>query len=163
MAGILSFSEYIGGTEPAILEQTYPSTQEILTLNFGEDVAGWTFEFDTQTLIVDKITYDRNTGDPNFATSTIKGYFAKAEITGAVSIVNAGAGTVAITRTGGVYTGPIIPDARLNIPLTVYSLTYTNALGERDTIRFVYIQCWEPDVAPTDPTAADGYTAITGA
>ena len=66
MAGILSFDEYIGGADNIKIEETFPSNQKKLVYDFNTDINGWTFEIDHQTLVVDKISYDRNTGEPNF-------------------------------------------------------------------------------------------------
>ena len=62
-----------------------------------------------------------------------------------------------------MYTGPIIPDARQNVPITVFSLTWSDAStpAQINSHRWALIQCWEPDVAVGDPTLAAGYTALT--
>jgi hypothetical protein len=64
-----------------------------------------------------------------------------------------------------MYTGPIVPDARLNVPLTVVDFTWTMGSGANATInshRWVYIQNWEPGVTAGNPTSSTNpaYTAF---
>ena len=165
MAGILNFDQYIGGPDQIKVEQTFPSNQKTLQYNFAQDVTGWTFSADYQTLVVDTVAFNRNTGQPNFATSNVIGSFAKVEITGnsAPSVISAAVGTVKVVLPAAMYTGPIIPDARQNVPITVFSLTWSDAStpAQINSHRWALIQCWEPDVAVGDPTLATGYTALT--
>jgi len=165
MAGVLSFSDYIGGPDNIICEQIFPSTQRTLQYNFSKNITGWTFHADYQTLVVDTVAFDRNTGAPNFSNSTIIGYFDTAVITTSsnITVVNASSGTVNITVPKNMYTGPIFADARKNVPITVVGVTWTDAgtpLPAVNTHRWAFIQCYEPGVAPTDPTLAAGYTAV---
>ena len=62
-----------------------------------------------------------------------------------------------------MYAGPIIPDARQNVPITVVAVTWTDnqTPANINTHRWALIQSWEPDVAVGDPTLAVGYTALT--
>ena len=78
-------------------------------------------------------------------------------------ILNAAQGTVRVTFPAGMYTGPIIPDARQNVPITVFALTWTDdsTPAQINTHRWALIQCWEPDVSPNDPTLDPAYTALT--
>lgn len=165
MPGILNFNQYIGGPDQVKVEQVFPSNQKTLIYNFGVDITGWTFAADYQTLVVDSVAFNRNTGMPNFASSQVIGSFAKAEITGgsAPSVISSTAGTVKVVIPANLYTGPIIPDARQNVPITVFSLTWTDAStpAQINSHRWALIQCWEPDVTVGDPVLAAGYTALT--
>ncbi len=165
MAGILNFQQYLGGPDQVKCEQVFPSNQRSLIYDFDRDITGWTFECDYQTLVVDEIAFNRNTGQPNFANSSVIGSFAKVEVSGGNSpiVINAAAGTVKIIIPAAMYTGPIIPDARQNVPITVFGVTWTDNSSpvSVNTHRWAFIQCWEPDVAVGDPTLAAGYTAIT--
>ena len=67
MAGVLTFSQYVGGADQLIIEQAFPSTQRSVVYNFDRDITGWTFSADYQTLVVDSVTFNRYTGEPNFA------------------------------------------------------------------------------------------------
>jgi len=165
MAGVLNFQQYIGGPDQIKIEQIFPSNQKTFLYNFNQDITGWTFAVDYQTLVVDAVTFNRNTGQPNFTDSRVIGSFAKVEVTGdsAPDVVDASAGTVKVYIPAGMYTGPIIPDARQNVPITVVGITWTDdsTPAQINTHRWAFIQCWEPDVTVGDPTLAVGYTAIT--
>jgi hypothetical protein len=165
MAGILSFQQFLGGPDQVKCEAIFPSTQKTLQYNFGQNITGWTFEVDHQTLVVDTLAYDRFSGEPNFATSKVIGSFPKVEVSGSnIVVVNAATGTVNITIPAGMYAGPIVPDARKNIPLTVVGVTWktAGALNNISTHRWVYINNWEPDVTAGDPTTSTSpqYTAL---
>ena len=165
MAGVLNFDQYIGGPDQIKVEQVFPSNQKTLIYNFGIDITGWTFTADYQTLVVDSVAFNRNTGQPNFANSSVIGSFAKAEVTGgnAPSIISAALGTVKVVIPANLYTGAIIPDARQNVPITVFSLTWSDSSSpvQTNSHRWALIQCWEPDVVVGDPVLEVGYTALT--
>jgi len=163
MAGILDFQQYIGGADQIKIEQAFPKDQKNLVYNFQQNITGWQFELDYQTIVVDEIAFNRNTGQPNFANSTVIGTFAKVELAGQTSVINAALGTVRVTFPQNMYTGPIIPDARQNVPIVVVALTWTDANSPANihTHRWALIQCWEPDVAAGDPTLHVNYTALT--
>lgn len=164
-SGVLSFSNYIGGADNIQLEQIFPSTQRTLNYNFSRSISGWTFHVDYQTLVVNPVTFDRNTGEPNFANSEVIGFFASGVISTSsyVSVTNAAAGLVNITIPGNLYSGPILPDARANVPITIVGVTWRDSGSpvQVNTHRWAFIQCYEPAVTPGDPTLAGGYTAIT--
>lgn len=165
MAGILNFQQYIGGPDQIKCEQVFPSNQRTLLYNFDRDITGWTFTVDHQTIVVDELTFNRNTGQPNFATSKVIGSFAKVELTGdnAPDVVDASLGTVKVYLPAAMYIGPIIPDARQNVPITVVAVTWTDnsSPAQVNTHRWALIQCWEPDVVVGDPITDAGYTALT--
>jgi hypothetical protein len=163
-AGVLSFADYIGGPDEVIAAQSFPSDQKSYQYAFGTDVTGWTFTADYQTLVIDRIAFNRYTGEPNFANSNVIGSFAKVELTGnsAPQVGNAAAGTVSLRVPAGMYDGPIIPDARANVPVTVVAFTWENAesFSTIQTHRWAFVQCWEPDVDVGDPTDDPGYTPL---
>jgi hypothetical protein len=165
MAGILEFNQFIGGLDNIKIEQFFPSTQKTFVYNFAQDVTGWTFNLDHQTIIVDTITYDRNSGAPNFANSQVIGTFPAGQISTAtnVTVVNTASGVVAVTIPGGLYTGPILPDARTHNPFTVVGVTWTDNSTPKqvNTHRWGLLQCWESGVTPADPILSDDYTPIT--
>lgn len=165
MAGILNFDQYIGGPDQIKVEQVFPSNQRTLVYNFNQDITGWTFVADHQTLVVDSVQFNRNTGQPNFSNSNVIGSFAKVDLTGDVapSIVDAAIGTVKVVLPAGMYAGPILPDARQNVPITVFSLTWSDdsTPAQINSHRWALIQCYEPDVTIGDPVLAVGYTPIT--
>lgn len=165
MAGVLNFEQYIGGPDQVKVEQIFPSTQKTFIYDFDRDITNWTFEVDYQTLVVDTVQFNRNTGQPNFANSTVIGSFPKAEVTGdyVPTVINASLGTVKVIIPAGLYSGAIIPDARKNVPITVVAVTWTDTATPPNinTHRWALVQCWEPDVEVGDPTAEDDYTALT--
>jgi len=170
MAGILDFQQYIGGADQIKIEQWFPSNRRTLLFNFNQDITDWTFEADFQTIVVDTVQFNRNTGQPNFSNSKVIGSFAKIEMadfaSGAYvpSVVNASAGTVRVYHPDAMYTGPIVPDARVNVPITVVAFTWTDdnsPVSNVATHRYALINCWEPDVTIGDPTDDAGYTALS--
>jgi hypothetical protein len=164
MAGILNFDQYIGGADQIKIEQVFPKNQRTLIYDFNQDVTGWTFELDQQTLVVDTMTFNRNTGQPNFANSQVIGFFPKAEITGNITVTDTANGLVNVTFPSNMYTGPIIPDARKNVPITIVALTWTDdqTPAQINTHRWALVQCWEPDVTPGDPITSTNplYTSL---
>lgn len=154
MSGVLNFDQYIGGADQIIVEQVFPKDQKTYIYNFNQNITGWTFELDQQTLVVDAMQFQRFTGDPNFSNSRVIGHFPLAEIANSVVVSDAVEGIVRVTFPQNMYTGPIIPDARRNVPITVVALTWTDAQTPADinTHRWALIQSWEPDVTPGDPT-----------
>lgn len=163
-AGILSFSDYIGGPDEIVVAQAFPSDQKQYRYTFDQSVAGWTFTADYQTIVVDQISFNRYTGQPNFANSKVIGSFDKQELTGnnAPQVNNAAAGSVTLRVPANMYTGPIMPDARSNVPVVVVSMTWQNAetFPTIQTHRWAFVQAWEPDVEPGSPTDDPGYTPI---
>lgn len=167
MAGVLLFSDFLGGPDNMQLLSVFPSTQQTYTYNFGTNITGWTFELDHQTVVVNPVSFVRQTGEPNFDNSQVIGFFPKAEIDTAtyVQVVNAATGVVKITIPGNLYTGPIIPDARSKVPVTIVGVTWNTAdtPSQKETHRWALLQSWEPDVVPGDPTTSTNplYTALT--
>jgi hypothetical protein len=164
MAGVLSFSQYLGGPDNINIEQIFPSTQRTLNYNYGRSIAGWTFNVDHQTIVVDAVAFDRNTGSPNFANSTVIGYFPVGVVSTAsyVTVTSEANGLVNITIPGSLYSGPILPDARKNVPITIVGVTWTDASSpvQINTHRWAFIQSYEPGITPGDPALAPSFTSI---
>jgi hypothetical protein len=164
MAGVLSFSQYLGGPDNINIEQIFPSTQRTFTYNFSRNITGWTFNVDQQTIVVDTVAFDRNTGAPNFANSTVIGYFPFGQVSTGTYVTNRNdlTGVVAITTPTNMYTGPILPDARKNVPITIVGVTWTDNSSpvNINTHRWAFIQSWEPGVTPGDPAADPGFINI---
>lgn len=164
MAGILEFNSFIGGLDNIKIEQFFPSTQKTFVYNFAKNIAGWSFNLDHQTIVVDSITYDRNTGAPNFATSQVIGTFPSGQISTStnVQVINTSSGIVAITIPANLYAGPILPDARTHNPITVVGVTWSDNSTPKqiNTHRWGLLQCWESGVSAADPILASNYTPI---
>ena len=162
--GVLSFADYVGGADELIIEQSFPSTQRSVVYNYDRNITGWTFSADYQTLVIDEIAFNRYTGAPNFANSSVIGYFPKVDITGSLvpEIINAATGTVKVTFPAAMYTGPIIPDARKNVPIVIFGFTWNIAATPTQTFthRWAFIQCYEPDVAIGNPVLDPAFVAL---
>jgi len=161
---VLDFKSYIGGADNVIIEEMFPSTQKTFTYDYGADVSSYTFEADYQTIVVDQLTYSTQTGEPNFTTSTVVGYFANAEI-GAANIVttDAATGRINFTIPKNRYTGNIIPDARANVAITVVGFSWTNTgvtPNTTDGHRWAIIERYEPDVTPGNPRDEAGFITL---
>ena len=165
-AGVLNFAQYLGGADNIQIEQIFPSTQRTLNYNYSRNISGWVFNVDAQTIVVDTIAFDRNTGEPNFANSNVIGYFTATVVSTSsyVVVTNASSGLVNVTVPGNLYTGPILPDARANVPITILGVTWRDSSTpvQINTHRWAFIQCWEPGVSPGDPTlsSGQGFTSI---
>jgi len=164
MAGVLSFSDYIGGPDEVIAAQSFPSDQKSYLYNFGINVTGWTFTADYQTIVVDGVAFNRFTGQPNFSNSRVIGFFPKQELENADApeVLDAATGSVRLKVPAGMYTGPILPDARASVPVVVVSLTWTDSESYPNTMshRWAFVQAWEPDVEIGAPTDDPAFTAI---
>jgi hypothetical protein len=160
----LDFSQYIGGADNIQVEIAFPSTQKTVVYNFGQSITGWSFMLDYQTVVADTIAYDRVSGAPNFTGTKLIGTFPKGTIsTGTyVTVLNASSGTVAVTIPGGLYTGPVIPDARSHTPITVVGFTWTDnsTPPQINTHRWSLLMSWEPGVTPGDPILEGTYIPI---
>jgi hypothetical protein len=168
MAGVLSFSNYLGGPDNINIEQMFPSTQRTLQYNFGHNILDWYFAAEQQTIVVNSMAFDRN-GDPNFSDSTVIGYFDPVVIfdsaiapSNYLNVVNAYTGVVNITLPTQMYVGSILPDARRNVPITVVTVKWTDAgtPAQINSHRWAFIQCWEPGVEPTDPIDFTGFHSL---
>ena len=157
MAGVLTLGQWIGGPDNVKVESTFPTSQKTYTYNFDQNITGWTFQLDYQTVVVDTITYDRN-GEPNFAASKVVGYFPAGTVSTSsyIAVTSVGAGTVNVTHPSGLYpdANGILPDSRANVPLQVMSFNWTDASTPPVTTihRIAKILAWEPGVLPVDPT-----------
>jgi len=161
---LLSFSNYLGQANNVQVIEMFPSTQKTFDYDFGADVSSYTFEADYQTIVVDTMTYDRVTGDPNFADTEVVGYFANAEIGNAnIGTGQASSGIISLTIPSQRYTGPITPDARTNVAITVASFKWTDAGSTpttTDSHRWAIIERYEPDVSPGNPRLVSGFTPL---
>jgi hypothetical protein len=167
MAGVLLFEDFLGGPDQGRVESIFPSTQKTYTYDFDTNVSGYSYQLDHQTLIVDTVTFVRATGEPNFDGSKVIGYFPKVEldVEDYVNHDQAASGIVYVTIPAGLYTGPIVPDARKFVPITIVGFTWGTPAGQLlpptiQTHRWIYINSWEPDVVPGDPTTDPDYISI---
>lgn len=165
MAGVLTLAQYLGGPDQVIVQQAFPSDQRTLVYNFQRDITGWTIECDYQTIVVNPLQFNRFTGEPNFSNSQVIGSFAKVEVSGAAApqVINAATGIVHIHFPANMYAGRIIPDARRNVPIVIFAVTWrdNSTIAQTQTHRWALIQGWEPDVTVGDPVLEAGFTAFS--
>ena len=161
---LLDFSKYLGQANNVQVIEMFPSTQKSFEYNYGIDVSGYTFEADMQTIVVDTLAYDRATGDPSFADSKVVGYFANSEIgSGNISNTQAASGLVKFTIPSQRYTGPLTPDARTNVAITVASFKWTDTTltpNTTDSHRWAIIERYEPDVSPGNPRLSNVFIPL---
>ena len=171
-SSVLSLAQWLGGPDNIPYESVFPSTKKTYVYNFARSVSGWNFQLEAQTVIVDAIAYDR-AGEPNFAASQVIGYFPKTMVSTSsyISVGNTASGIVNVTHPGNLYTDKILPDARKNVPLLVFSFQWTQpsetisgvTVGEQsNSHRIAKILAWEPGVNPGDPatTTATGFVSL---
>jgi hypothetical protein len=161
---LLSFSQYLQGGDNVKVEEMFPSTQKTFTYNYGSDVSNYVFEADYQPIVIDAMTYNTNDGQPNFTSSSVLGSFANAEIAGSnIVTTDASSGLIKFTIPAQRYTGPLVPDARTNVVISVVSFKWTNqgvTPNTTESHRWAIIERYEPDVAIGNPTLDGGFTAI---
>lgn len=165
MAGILTFSDYLGGPDNLVAEAIFPSTKRTYQYNFNQNITGWTWALKSQNIVVNPIAWDRYTGEPNFANSQVIGSFASTThaVDGTtINVIDAATGRVNLTVPANLYTGPIVPDARSKAVISIVTLQWTTAgtPTQTNSHRWAFIQSYEPGVAIGDPTSAVGYTAF---
>jgi len=163
---LLSFKEYIGSANNVQVIELFPRSQKTFTYNFGSDVSGYQFSADYQSLLLSDVTYDRVTGDPNFADTTVSGYFTNTTNVSPSNINNASAasGTVTLTIPENRYTGNILPNARANVVMTVLSFQWTtdDSPVQQDLHRWAIIERFDPQVGkvPGDPADEANFVAL---
>ena len=128
---LLTFSQYLGGADNVKIIELFKSTTKSFQYNFGTDVSGWSFDTHYQSLLLDKVTYDRNTGEPNFTDTNILGYWpVNPNIGGTGDIIfdDPEQGTVFWTLAPNRYDGKLFPNARENVVMTVASMTWQSPM-----------------------------------
>ena len=166
---LLDFSQYLGGADNVKVIEMFPRTQKKFTYNFGSNVSTYTFSADQHSILLDSVTYDRVTGDPNFAETSVLGFFNNNASIGAGNINTslAGSGIVTFTIPSNRYTGNIVPNARTNVVMTVVGFEWQDNSTPpiKELHRWAIIERWEPGVTPGDPKQNTGgqpaYTALS--
>ncbi len=167
MAGprLLDFSQYIGGADNVKVLNLFPRSQKSFSYDFGTDVSGYTFTADYQSIVLDKISFDRATGDANFADSIVTGYMNTATSISPGTYINdtaAVSGTVVFTIPQNRYTGPLLPNARQNPVMTVVSFEWQtdDTPPQYDSHRWAILESWEPGVTVGDPAVSSDFISI---
>ncbi len=168
----LSFKQYLGGADNVQMIEMLPEHQKTFTYDFDVNITGWTFSANYSSLVVDQLTYNVNTGEPNFATSVVKGYLGNSSypIAGSNIIVqDAITGLVDFTIPQYRYpvTGWIYPDARTNVIISIVEFAWTNTTVTPyviDSHRWAIIERYSADNVAGDPASVSnpvGFTNIT--
>jgi hypothetical protein len=162
---LLSFSQYLQSADNVKVIELFPRSQKKFTYGYGADVTGYNFTADFQSLLIDKVTYDRTTGLPNFTESSIIGYYNNVTTINPSTYINESditAGNIVFTIPENRYTGPLLPNARDNVVMTVVSFEWeTNEIPpQKDSHRWAIIERWEPGVTVGDPQIDSSFIAI---
>ena len=161
---LLSFSQYLQSADNVKVIELFPRSQKNFTYDFGTDVSTYTFTADYQSLLVDEITYNRDSGEPNFTSSNMIGYFNNVtSVPGAnINDGDASIGQVVLTIPEQRYTGPLLPNARDNVVMTVLSFQWDTGTTpvQKDSHRWAIIERWEPEVTVGDPILSNTFIAI---
>ena len=164
---LLTFSQYLGGADNVKVIECFGSTSKTFKYTFGTSVTGWSFSSNYQSLLLDKVTYDRNTGEPNFTDTNILGYWPERtdlggdNTNGGITIPNLNDGDVYFNIKADRYTGQLFPNARENVVMTVVGLTWdmadldVNTQGTTESHRWGIIERYIPG-----PTNAVGDPAL---
>jgi hypothetical protein len=165
---LLSFKQYLGGADNVQVIEMFPDDQKTFQYNFGgNDVSGYLFTADYQSLLINSVTYDRNTGNPNFADSTVSGYYTNtANISPGTYIDDslASTGVVNFTIPANRYTGNVLPDARANVVCTVVSFQWQtdDVPVQTQRHRWAILERFDPKVGkvPGDPGDEANFVAL---
>ena len=173
---VLDAKQFLGGADNVINLELLPEQTKSFTYDFNTNVSGYTFGADYSIVNVDTLSYNVSDGAPNYAASTVTGYFANIDLagnskvtisSGQIDTAQAASGEVTFTIPANRYptTGFITPSARTNVVLTILEFTWTDASTppRTDSHRFAIVERFSPDRTPGDPTLASnpaGFTSI---
>lgn len=154
---VLSFKQYVGGADNVQVIELFPKSQKTFTYNFANaNVSGYTFSLDYQSILLDTVSYDNLTGNVNFTSTNVTGYFdnyTSANASTYIDTTSAATGVINVTIPSNRYTGNVLPNARANVVMTVASFEWQtdDTPAQTDLHRWAIIERWEPQVTPGDP------------
>ena len=166
----LSFKQYLGGADNVQMIEMLPEHQKTFTYDFNTNITGWTFSANYSTLVVDALTYNVNTGEPNFAASKVIGYLGASStvIPTSPNIVVTDASTGIVNFTIPQYryaqTGWIYPDARTNVIISIVEFAWANTgftPNVIDSHRWAIIERYTSDNVAGDPTSGSNPVSFT--
>lgn len=136
MAGVLDYQRYIDLFYTAKnVQDHFPEQQLTVTYEFDDNgYDGWTGEIFWQTLVIDQLERDVN-NNPVFTNSQVLGGFPADSMP---AIAN---GILQFPE--NMYSGPIIPDRQINVPITVVNFRFTKD-EQIFSQQFVLIENWMP-------------------
>jgi len=146
MAGILDYKRYLNTLQTINdIDNVFPNEQTNYTFSVNRSGAqGWTADIAWTTLLIDKVEWDRE-NKPVLTNSQIIGYFPT------MSGTASQAGTGLINFPANMYTGPILPQADVYVPVTIVNVTWTKSGSNTYTENIALIQNWKPGVNPNSP------------
>ena len=163
--------KFIGGADNVIAMDMFPAEQQKFTYQFGAvDVSTYVWDIDYQTVVVDTVAFNRNTGEPNYTDSSVTGFFdaQQSAVNTYVDTTDAANGNVVITIQANRYTGKILPNSRLKVPTTCFSVKWTEGATPTSATnihRYIISERYTAEVPIGDPTtettAQGGFTPIT--
>lgn len=124
---LLSFKQYLGGADNVQVIEMFPDDQQTFTYDYNTNVSGYIFTSDYQSILLDTVAFDRQTGLPNFAETTVSGFFDNYDTVDAGTFINtsnAVDGIVDFTIPANRYTGNVLPNARENVVATVLAFEW---------------------------------------
>lgn len=162
----LDFKSYLGGANNVLFLEAFPRTQKTYTYNYGDDVSAYSFTADYQSLLLNSVTYNNITGEPNLTDTTVSGYFTNtANITANtyINTTDAANGVIQFTIPENRYTGNILPSTRANVVCTVVSFQWeTNDTPvQKDQHRFCILERYDPQVGKVPGDPADEATFVS--
>jgi len=165
MGRLLDFSQYLGGPDDVEVIEMFPRQQKKFQYNFGANVSTYTFSADKQTLVLDTVTYDRDTGNINFTDTNVIGYFDNTANISAATYIDtsqSSTGIVTFTIPENRYTGTILPNARENVVMTVVGFEWQDASTppRKELHRWAIVERWEPGVTIGDPTLDSSFVKL---
>ena len=171
MGRLLDFSQYLGGPDDVEVIEMFPRQQKKFQYNFGANVAAYTFSADKQTLVLDQVSYDRDTGNINFTETNVIGYFDNTANIGTsnasvsstyIDRSQSSTGVVTFTIPSDRYTGTILPNARENVVMTVVGFEWQDASTppRKELHRWAIVERWEPGVTIGDPTLDSNFVKL---
>jgi hypothetical protein len=165
MGRLLDFSQYLGGPDDVEVIEMFPRQQKKFQYNFGSNVSTYTFSADKQTLVLDTVSYDRDTGNINFTDTNVIGYFDNTANIAAATYIDktqANTGIVTFTIPEQRYTGTIMPNARENVVLSVIGFEWQDATTppRKELHRWAIVERWEPGVTIGDPTLDSSFVKL---
>lgn len=146
----LDFKSYLGGANNVLFLEAFPRTQKTYAYDYGSDVSGYTFTADYQSIVLNSVTYNNITGDPNLTDTTVSGYFTNtANVSASLIDTSAAAnGIINFTIPENRYTGNLIPSTRSNVVCTIVTFQWDtdDTPVQKDAHRYCILERFDPEV-----------------
>ena len=164
---LLTIANYLAGADNVQSIEMFPDDQQNFTYDFNTNVTAWTFTADYQSILLDTVTYDRQTGLPNFAETTVSGYFDNYGTVDAnvyINTLDASNGVVQLTIPANRYTGNVLPNARENVVATVLAFEWEtdDTPPQKQRHRWCILERYDPRSGkpPGDPANETDFVSL---